>query len=96
MNEFTAGPGGGGGGGCVHLLAPDVTNAGPVDVSGGAAGATPTVTLRQLRVGGAGGGAMCGVGGGGGRITGSTTPDDAGAGGDGEVWVTLADPTSLF
>lgn len=96
LPEYTAGPGGGGGGGCVHLLAPAVTNAGAVDVAGGAAGLSQTVTLRTLRVGGAGGGASCGSGGGGGRISGSTTPGAAEAGTTGRLFVTVADPTAMF
>lgn len=93
---YTVGPGGGGGGGCVHLLAPAVTNAGPVDVSAGGPGLSQTVTLRQLRSGGGGGGASCGTGGNGGRIIASTTPGDADPGTDGALFVTLTDPTAMF
>lgn len=96
LPEYVVGPGGGGGGGCVHLLAPNVTNAGTVEIAGGNAGTPQTVTLRSLRVGGGGGGASCGGGGGGGRISGSTTPGDADPGTDGKVFVTLADPTGMF
>ncbi len=89
------GAGGGGGGGIVHLLAPTITDAGTVDVSGGAAGASGTVSAAY-RSGGGGGGSCGGGGGAGDDVASGNSSSGAGAGTVGLSLTTQADPTSLF
>ncbi len=86
--------GGGGGGGCVHLIAPDITHEGSINLDGGEPG-TNTVpgTLPNLRVGGGGGGGSCGDGGKGARLLSGTVAD---AGAPGWYFRTEANPTALF
>jgi hypothetical protein len=94
------GPGGGGGGGIVHAIAPEIVNAGAVDVTGGAAGAggADGSVTASIRSGGGGGGAGAGKGGDGGGVSSgaSADPSDAGAGASGFWLMTTADPTSLL
>lgn len=94
LPPFASGAGGGGGGGCIHMLAPAVTNAGATDLSGGAGGASASITLRDLRYGGHGGGGSCGNGGAGGRL--ASTAAEGDDGGEGRQFITIADPTAMF
>lgn len=96
-SHSASGPGGGGGGGIVHLFAPSLT-LGSVDVSGGpagTAGAAGSVTSNP-HTGGGGGGACGGSGGRGGGVNTNKDPMAANPGEAGWVFITVADPTSLF
>ncbi|MEL6338471.1 MAG: hypothetical protein AAFZ38_10305 [Myxococcota bacterium] len=95
--EHSVAPSGGGGGGIVHLLAPNVSNLGTVSVAGGEAGALGDAgtDLKNLRVGGAGGGSCAGRGGSGGTFRDGTALE-AQPGVDGEFIVSELDPTALL
>lgn len=94
------GPGGGGGGGFIHLLAPQISDVGTSEVSGGSPGPIPDGLLvtDALRAGGGGGGAAAGFGGAGGGIPAgaSVTPNAADSGASGFSLKTYTDPAGLF
>lgn len=92
--------GGGGGGGIVHLIAPDIVNAGQTSVAGGSAGANGAAgsVTAGTRAGGGGGGASGGSGGAGGNVTAGVAadPEAAGNGASGFFLMTETDPIPFF
>jgi len=94
---YGSGAGGGGGGGLIHVLAPEITAAGLLDVSGGLAGLTPenpnNVTQQHA---GSGGGACGGNGGRGGDISAASAAGGAEPGEPGFVFKSTVDPTALL
>ncbi len=94
------GPGGGGSGGIIHFLAPDISNGGTTDVTGGAAGALGVAgsVTAAMRSGGGGGGATAGNAGAGGAVSAGAAADPAAAegGSAGFILQTVTDPKALF
>lgn len=86
--------GGGGGGGCVHLIAPEITHEGDINLDGGEPGTNAVPgSLPNLRVGGGGGGGSCGDGGAGARLLSGAVAE---AGTPGWYFRTEANPSALF